>query len=299
MKDLKKRLITGSIIFVVFIGVLALTLLIKDDRYNWVFFDVFITVLAIIAAIEMCNALANKFPAPSKVIAILTVVLGYAAFIAAQTAVNIGGITAFFVVVLAMCLVAIIYSLCSEKMNTNNVVATMFVLIYPVSALMYLLGFNHLPKPYRADALLLLFAVAPLTDTFAFFVGSMLKGKKLCPKISPNKTISGAIGGLIGGTVGGVILYFISGTPVGEFLGMGALTNPQSISNCINFICMGLLCSFATQIGDLFASYIKRMVGIKDYSNLLPGHGGIMDRIDGLIMGGIAVFLYVSILMAI
>ena len=175
----------------------------------------------------------------------------------------------------------------------------MFVMIYPVSALMYLLGFNHLPEPYRANTILLLFAVAPLTDTFAFFVGSLLKGKKLCPKISPNKTISGAIGGLIGGTVGGVVLYFISMTAVGEWLGMGALTSVQSVSNCINFICMGLVCSFATQAGDLFASYIKRMVGIKDYSNLLPGHGGIMDRIDGLLLGGVVVFLYTSILMAI
>ncbi|MCH5163606.1 MAG: phosphatidate cytidylyltransferase [Clostridiales bacterium] len=297
MKGLKQRLITGSIIFAVFVGVLLLTLLIKDTNYNWVFFDVFVTILALFASVEMCNAIGKKYPKPLLSIALCTVVLGFAAFIVAQTAVKIGGITSFFCVMLIMCLVAIVYSLCSKKIGTTNVVATMFVLVYPISALMYLLAINHLPSPYRADTLLLLFAVAPLTDTFAFFVGSMLKGKKLCPKISPNKTISGAIGGLIGGTVGGVVLYFVSLTAVGEFFGMGPLAN--GVGNCINFICMGILCSFFTQVGDLFASYIKRMVGIKDYSNLLPGHGGIMDRIDGLILAGIVVFLYTSILIAI
>lgn len=292
MKDIKKRLITGSIIFAVFTGVILLALLV-----HWVVFDIFVALLAVVATVEMCNAVSKRFPKPIMTIALLTVILGYTAYIIAQEVADIGGITSFYCVMLILCIVTIIWSICSKKVTTNNVVTTMFVMIYPVSLLMYLLGFNHLPEPYRADAILLLFIVTPLTDTFAFFVGSLIKGKKLCPKISPNKTISGAIGGLIGGTVGGVILYFISGTVVGEFFNMGPLT--YGVGNCINFICMGLLCSFATQVGDLFASYIKRMVGIKDYSNLLPGHGGVMDRIDGLIMAGIAVYLYTAILMAI
>ncbi len=292
MKDIKKRVITGIVIFVVFAAIILLAL-----KVHWAFFDAFIVFLALIASGEMCAAISKRFPKPLTVIVSITVVLGYIAYMIAQTVVNIGGITSFYSVVLVMCLIAIVFSLCSKKVGTNNVVSTMFVLVYPVSALMYLLGFNHFPAPYRSDVLLILFVSAPLTDTFAYFVGSIVKGKKLCPRISPNKTISGAIGGLIGGTLGGVLMYFISGTAVGEFLGMGALmTGP---GNYINFICMGLLCSVTTQIGDIFASYIKRVVGIKDYGNLLPGHGGVMDRIDGLIMGGIFLFLYASILMAI
>ncbi len=290
MKGLKTRLITGSIIFAVFAGVILLTL-----KVHWAFFDALVLILAVLAVHEMCAAVGKKFPRPFDVLAYLGVIIGFPAYVVAQEVVHIGGITSFFCVMLLLCLGAIVYSLCSKKVSTSNVVSTMFVLVYPVSTLMYLLAFNHLAPPYRADALLLLFVCAPLTDTFAYFVGSIVKGKKLCPKISPNKTISGAIGGLIGGTLGGVILYFISSTAVGEFFTMGPLLR-SNLGNCINFICLGILIGITTQIGDLFASFIKRLSGIKDFSNLLPGHGGIMDRIDGLLVSGIFVFLYVSIL---
>ncbi|MBR2970468.1 MAG: phosphatidate cytidylyltransferase [Clostridia bacterium] len=292
MNNLKKRLITGSLIFAVFVGVILLTLLV-----HWVFFDVFVLALATIAAIEVSNAIGSKFPKPVLPIALVTLVLGYAGFVVSQEVWDIGGITTFFSVVLVMSLILVFVSVFHKSIGTNNVVSTMFVLIYPICALMYMMGFNHMHEPYRANAILMLFAVSPLTDTFAYFVGTTLKGKKLCPKISPNKTISGAIGGLIGGVLAGTLLFFLSKTGVGAALGMGPLSN--GASNCINFICVGLACSVATQVGDLLASYIKRLVGIKDYSNLLPGHGGIMDRIDGMIVGAVVIFLYFSILMAI
>lgn len=292
MKDIKKRLITGGIIFVVFVGFILLTL-----KVHWAFFDFLVAFLAIMAAVEMCHAIGKKFPRPLIVIVLLTVLLGYAAFIIAQTVVNIGGITTFYCTMLILCLVSIIITLCSKKINTNNVIATMFVMIYPVSLLMYMLGVNHMPATYKANSMLLIFLCTALTDTLAFFVGSIVKGKKLCPKISPNKTISGAIGGLIGGVLGGTILYFISQTEVGAFLGMGLFGELNATLSCVHFLCMGLLCSIATQIGDLFASFIKRMVGIKDYSNLLPGHGGFMDRIDGLVLSGVLIYLYTAILM--
>lgn len=291
MKDIKKRLITGSVIFVVFAGMILLTL-----KVHWAFFDALVAGLSVMAAIEMCNAIGKKFPRPLLTIVLITIVLGYAAFIIAQTVVNIGGITSFYCAMLILCLVAIIISLCSKKISTSNVVATMFVMVYPVSLLMYMLGINHLFGTYKANVLLLIFLSSALTDTCAFFVGSLLKGKKLCPKISPNKTVSGAIGGLIGGTLGGVILYFVSQTAVGSFLGMGNFGVLSSTFTCVHFLCMGLVCSIATQLGDLFASYIKRIVGIKDYSNLLPGHGGFMDRIDGLILSGVVIYLYTAIL---
>ena len=195
MKDnTKKRFITGAILFVVFASVIMLTL-----KVHWVFFDILIFLLALMAAYEICNAIRQKYPAPMRVFVYSAIVLGYVAYIIAQRVFDIGGITMYFAVLLVLSMTMIIFSLCSKKATTNNVIATMFVFLYPVSALLYTLGINHFEPHIRAVGILLLFTVSTFTDMFAYFVGSTVKGKKLCPKISPNKTVSGAIGGLLGG----------------------------------------------------------------------------------------------------
>ena len=107
--------------------------------------------------------------------------------------------------------------------------------------------------------------VTVLTDTFAYLTG-MAIGKHKFTKISPNKTIEGCIGGLLMGSVLTTIFYttFIGGKSV-----------------LIVFPLM-LLLSLACEVGDLFFSLIKRENNIKDFSNLIPGHGGVLDRIDSL-----------------
>ncbi len=108
------------------------------------------------------------------------------------------------------------------------------------------------------------------TDIFAYIVGKTM-GKHKFSKISPNKSIEGCIGGIIGATVLALIYTLVINT----YLGMN-----------INYLCIGgisILLSIIGQIGDFSASSIKRYVGIKDFSNLLPGHGGMLDRIDSLI----------------
>lgn len=108
------------------------------------------------------------------------------------------------------------------------------------------------------------------TDIFAYIVGKTM-GKHKFSKISPNKSIEGCIGGIIGATVLALIYTLVINT----YLGMN-----------INYLYIGgisILLSIIGQIGDFSASSIKRYVGIKDFSNLLPGHGGMLDRIDSLI----------------
>ena len=127
------------------------------------------------------------------------------------------------------------------------------------------------------------------------FVGSAFKGPKLLPNVSPNKTISGAIGGLIGGVLGGIIIYAIS---YFHLFGI-ELIFADTVTNVIFYAAMGLGVSIACQAGDLIASYIKRYCMVKDYSNFLPGHGGFMDRIDGVLVAGIfvfAVFAFVKVI---
>lgn len=118
------------------------------------------------------------------------------------------------------------------------------------------------------------------TDIFAYFSGYLFGKHKLCPKISPKKTVEGAIGGVLGS----VILCSLFG-----FLVFG-----ESI---IHFIVIGFFGSIIAQAGDLTASIFKRKMGIKDYGNLIPGHGGVLDRFDSVLFTAPFVYYYVVMVM--
>ena len=122
--------------------------------------------------------------------------------------------------------------------------------------------------------MLFVFATVWATDIFAYFVGRAIGGPKLAPRISPGKTWSGAIGGAIAAVIVGTAIvwrYFLA-----DGLWIPALA---------------LMLSICSQIGDLFESFVKRRFGVKDSSHLIPGHGGVMDRVDGLIFACFAAFL--------
>jgi len=123
-------------------------------------------------------------------------------------------------------------------------------------------------------AILYLFAVVWGTDIFAFFVGRAVGGPKLAPSISPGKTWSGAVGGAAAAVVAGWIVAYVAGHP--SPLLMGLLALPLSA---------------VSQAGDLFESGFKRRFGAKDSSRLIPGHGGVMDRVDGLVAAAVALYL--------
>ena len=125
------------------------------------------------------------------------------------------------------------------------------------------------------------FIGAFLTDTCAYFAGVFLGKHKLCPEISPKKTIEGSVGGILGCMVA-CMLY---GLLMKEAWGLDV--------NYINLAILGFAMSIVSQIGDLSASIIKRKFGIKDYGSLFPGHGGILDRLDSVIMIAPLVYFYI------
>ncbi|NRQ14532.1 phosphatidate cytidylyltransferase [Ensifer sesbaniae] len=127
-------------------------------------------------------------------------------------------------------------------------------------------------------ATLFVFAVVWATDIFAYFTGRAIGGPKLAPRISPGKTWSGAIGGTICGILAGIAVFM-------AYFSLQDLRIPI----------IALVLSVASQIGDLFESFIKRRFGVKDSSRLIPGHGGVMDRVDGLIFACIAALILVMI----
>lgn len=130
-------------------------------------------------------------------------------------------------------------------------------------------------------ATLFLFAVVWATDVFAYFVGRAIGGPKLAPSISPGKTQSGALGGTLAGVAAGIVVAAVAGTHSGMFaVGLAAF-----------------VLSVVSQAGDLFESAMKRRNSVKDSSHLIPGHGGVMDRVDGLVAAAFA-FLFVGALIS-
>ncbi len=127
---------------------------------------------------------------------------------------------------------------------------------------------------FGLQALLFLFATVWATDIFAYLVGRTVGGPLLWPRISPNKTWSGAIGGLLGGVAAGIAVAYASGGTRAAIAGV-----------------LALVLSIVAQGGDLFESAIKRRFGVKDTSHLIPGHGGVMDRLDGFLVAAFAAVL--------
>jgi len=128
-----------------------------------------------------------------------------------------------------------------------------------------------------------IFGGAWLTDTFAYLVGKAF-GKHKFSKISPNKSIEGCIAGLVGGALFyGLYTYFLNTYRLVEIGGLKL--------NVILMTCLGVVISIISQIGDFTASAIKRQCEIKDFGGIMPGHGGILDRFDSIIM--IAPFVYI------
>ena len=119
----------------------------------------------------------------------------------------------------------------------------------------------------------MVFIASWISDTFAYFTGVLFGKHKLAPVLSPKKSIEGSVGGVIGSALAGALFGYLFATRVG-----------QEVNLILVCAVLGALGSIISQIGDLAASAIKRNQDIKDYGTLIPGHGGIMDRFDSVIV---------------
>ena len=178
-----------------------------------------------------------------------------------------------------------------DKLNKsllNTTKDTFEILIYPTTLLGFLFGINHLGLYVGYVAIIMMFMITMMTDIFAYCFGCLIRGPRMAPEISPKKSIAGMVFGAVGGLVAAGLgyLFFVHLGWFGNAL--GCLDSAKQI---IIFVILGIVGTFLTQFGDLVASAYKRKTGVKDFGKIFPGHGGFMDRVDGLMFTAALVYV--------
>ncbi len=171
------------------------------------------------------------------------------------------------------------YVLTYPKYNIKDIAGMLFGTIYIVYLLTFIIMVRDEPD-IGIWMVWFIFAIAIGSDTGAYLVGTRFGKRKLVPLLSPNKTVEGAFGGLLGS----VVLCILVG------LGIVLLFEDVHIDAIPVFAVMGLFGSVVSQLGDLVASGMKRQTGIKDFGKIMPGHGGVVDRMDSFLV--VAPYVY-------
>lgn len=298
---MKKRVLTGAFIFIITVLVILSKFL--PHTIGDYIFDIFVLSIAIVAGFEMSNLMEKINRPVSKFLSSLFAVFNYIIFMLCVRTVAFSVVVGIELLslILYFVIIVLVEFFKDKKKTFNNYLTmafnTVIASLYPTFWLLLLVNINHADfyagtKYFSLVFIILTFAITMFTDTFAMLVGSLIKGPKLAPKISPNKTISGSIGGVVGGVVAALLVYAV-------------VVNAPSLSTMLSmynlswwqFMLFGLVGSLFCQIGDLFESKLKRNAGVKDASNIFPGHGGMLDRVDGLIFVGIFFFFVVAIML--
>lgn len=259
-----------------FIGVIIL-FAVYFSKSNIVF-NIAAVVVAIIGLNEFYNAVRKKGIRPIELPGyICCLLLGLVGFIDNNKVL----LPVFFSLMpLLFFVFSTIYVFSGLKLKFTDIAVTILGIIYvPMMMLFLILTWQMKNGLYTW----FIFGGAWLTDTFAYFIGCAI-GKHKVSEISPNKSIEGCIGGLIGGALFyGLYAYFLNTQRIVEIGGK------ELNVALITFI--GAIVSVISQIGDFTASAIKRQCDIKDYGWIMPGHGGVLDRFDSILM--IAPWVYI------
>lgn len=166
---------------------------------------------------------------------------------------------------------ALLLMIVNNRLDIIDVAYTLFGILY-VPFLMF-----HITYLDNTSYIWLIYLTAWGTDTFAYIFGNLFGKNKLCPELSPNKTIEGSLGGILGSLILTIIFsVYFKLTPMWKM------------------ILLSIIASIMAQLGDLTASKIKRITGIKDYGHIMPGHGGILDRFDSILFTAPVVYYYVK-----
>ena len=273
-----KRVISGSVFVVIVAGFFLLRQLTPYPQL----FDILIYFFLVAGTFELGRALKPFSVSGTHTGSVIYAVLFAPVYVISEEFIISGKGWLFAVTFCMLSLLILTVRCLIQNRDVKTFAVSALPLVYPALFILTMLLANDFAEPKGFLALLMLFVIAPFSDTFAFVTGSLIGGKKLCPKLSPKKTWSGAIGGVVGGGIGGLLVYLIFRE---EALSL------NFFSPVLLFILLGLTASVMTEAGDLFESFIKRRAGIKDMGNIMPGHGGVMDRIDGMLFASALIYL--------
>ncbi|MGI6238498.1 MAG: phosphatidate cytidylyltransferase [Christensenellales bacterium] len=176
------------------------------------------------------------------------------------------------------------------KADYDGLVATLLPILYPGLFYAFLMRLQDLDgRAVPTMALAMAVIVPSMNDMFALFIGKAVGKRKLCPEISPNKTVAGSVAGIAASIATTMIIpAVIWRIDIALNGAQGAiLLAPYWV-----YAIFGLLLGIISQAGDLMASLIKRSCNIKDFGKLFPGHGGMLDRLDAILFGGVACYLF-------
>ncbi len=268
-----KRVVTGTIFVIVLVVIVMLNIPIVDT--------ISIFILSIMGIYEYNKAFKNKGYNPVSIISYASClpILLIGNFIDYE----------YKLVILRMCIPTILIATFVYIIVTGLKHSIIDVAITVMSALYipFLFSFLKLIVSMDNGRLLIwyVFLGAFACDTFAYLVGSKFGKKKLCPSISPKKTVEGSIAGIIGTVISYILITYIGNVYFAFNF------------NIIYMIIAGIFVSIASQFGDFSASIIKRHCEIKDFSDLMPGHGGILDRFDSVLFVAPVVYMFLKIYM--
>jgi len=262
-----QRVLTGTVIAVVIIAILFSDAIVVSA---------FVGLLILIAQLEMSKVvgISDKpylalYNIIFSMIFILATCLNYQIYIPLLS----------FVYIIALFAILLFNH---ENIKFKDILVSVFSMIYITAAMLHIVAVRNINLGNLY--IFMIFIGAFATDTCAYFVGVLFGKHKLCEKVSPKKTIEGAMGG----EIGSILLMLLFGYVVNHISGVSV--------NYVALALFGALSGLVSQLGDLTASIIKREFNVKDYGHILPGHGGVMDRMDSIILMAPLVYYFVAYL---